>query len=137
MKKLFCTLLAVLLSLSAFMLPASAANSKTVYLSTNRGWSSNVTCTLSKNWLGKAKNGTVRASIPNWGVNVDIRMKNGSKVVWSQNNAITGNNRSAFTYRDFSLGNNYKYYNLQFRTSRNCMSAPYVKVTNIKNVSIS
>lgn len=137
MKKIMCSLLAVMLSFSALVLPASAASSKTVYLNENRGWSSNVTCTLSKNWLGKTKDGQVKASIPNWGVNVDIRMTNGGRTVWSQNNAITGNNRGTVTYRIFNLGSNYKYYNLQFRTSKKCGCAPYVKVQNVKNVSIS
>ena len=136
-KKILSIFLVTLMMVSIFSFSVSAASSKTVSLSGNRGWSSSVTCTLKKNIWGKSKSGTVRATIPNWGVNVDIRMCNGGRVIWSENNAIRGNNRTDYTYRNFNLGNNYKYYNLSFRCSKNCSVAPYVTVKNIKNVNIS
>lgn len=136
-KKNLSMFLATLMMFSIFSFSASAASSKTVTLPTNRSWSSSVTCTLQTNIWGKAKSGTVRATIPNWGVNVDVRMCNGGRVIWSQNNAISGSNRTAFTSRDFSLGNNYKYYALSFRCSKKCTTSPYVTVKNINNVTIS
>jgi len=133
-KKIISVLMALSMMVTTFILPVSAASKKTVYLSTNRSWSSAVTCTLNSTW----RDGYVRASIPNWGVNVDVRMtnKNGS-TLWSQNNAINGNNYSATTYRDFYLGKNNKTYKLYFRCSKKCSCAPYVSVTNRSNVNIS
>ncbi len=139
MKKIVSMVMLVLTILTMLAFPASAASKRTVSLSTNRSWSDDITCTLNKkNVWGKRKSGTVRVSINNWGVNVDIRMRNGSKVIWSQNNAIQSTKAgSGWVYRDFSLGNNYKYYDLSFRCSKKCWAAPSVTVKNIANCNIT
>lgn len=137
-KKMVSFVMVVLIITASFALPASAASSKRLSLSPNRSWSSDVKCTLNKNIWGKPKNGTVRVTVMNWGVNVDVRMRNGSKVIWSQNSAINVSGKNtANVYRDFYLGNNYKYYNLSFRCSKSCWAAPGVTVKNIKNCNIS
>ena len=135
-KRILALVLLALVMVSVLSVPAYAASSKTVYLSGSRGWSSDIRCTLSTSW-GRPKSGVVRATIPNWGVNVDIRMRNGSKVIWSENNAIRCPNKTppAWIYRDFNLGNDHSYYNLSFRTSTRCSVAPYVTVKGIKNIS--
>lgn len=137
MKKILSVAMVALMIFVLCASPVSAAKSKSVNLAPNRSWSTDVKCTLNKNILGKPKAGVVRVSINNWGVNVDIRMRNGSKVIWSQNNAIRSSGTSAWVYRDFNLGNNYNYYNLSFRCSKSCQVAPGVTVKNIKNCNIS
>jgi len=137
-KRIISVLMVAILLVSMFSISVSAASSKTINLSKNRSWSSDVKVTMSKNWLGQTKSGTVRVYIANWGVNVDIRMRNGSKVIWSQNNAIKASSKTVATiYRDFSLGNDHTYYNLSFRTSKTCSVAPYVKVVPQKNCTVS
>lgn len=137
-KKSICVIMVVATLFTMFAFSASAATSKTVYTNTSRQWSSDVKCSLTA--LGKLKGGSVRVYVQQAGVNVDIRMRNGSKTIWSQNNAINCGNvkrLSAQVYRDFSLGKNYSYYNLSFRTSKACYCAPYVTVTSLKNVKVS
>ena len=136
-KKLICVLLLATMIFSIASVGASAAGSRTVHLSSNRAWSSDVRCTLSKNIFGKVKSGTVRCTMNNWGVNVDVRMRQGTRVIWAQNNAIRSSGSSAFKYRDFSLGNNYSYYDLSFRTSTSCYYAPSVIVNALSNCTVS
>lgn len=140
MKKIISMIMVVLTILSTMAFSASAATKKTVNLTTDRSWSNSVTCTLNKkNVLGQRKSGTVRVTMIDYGVNIDVRMRNGSKTIWSQNNAIksSGKTTKAFIYRDFSLGNDHKYYDLSFRCSKTCWVAPYVTVKNVANCDIT
>ncbi len=136
-KRIVSVMAVALVLFTMFAIPVSAASKKSVGLNPNCGWSSTVKCTLNKNIWGKPKNGVVRVSINNWGVNVDIRMSNGGRTIWSQNNAIKSSGKAASVYRDFSLGNDHSYYDLSFRCSRKCWAAPTVTVTNQSNCNIT
>ena len=138
-KRIISIIMVVIMLFAVCSISVSAATKRTVYLNSNRGWSSDITVTMNKNVLGKAKSGSVRAYMANWGVNVDIRMKNSNnKVIWSQNNAIKASSKVVATiYRDFSLGNDNSVYKLSFRTSKKCAAAPYVRVESLKNCKVS
>ncbi|MBQ7296420.1 MAG: hypothetical protein IJW86_09560 [Clostridia bacterium] len=138
MKKIISIIMVTLTILTMLILPVSAANKVTVYLPTNRSWSETVVCSLNKkNFWGKRKSGEVRVTAQLTGVNVDVRLSNGSKVLWQENNAIvcptSKAGKTASVYRDFYLGNNNKKYYLSFRCSKKCIKSPTVTVKNIKN----
>ncbi len=138
LKKIISVMMVALVVFTMLSIPVSAASSKRVYVAPNRTWSASVRCTLGKNWLGQRKDGKVRVSIQSWGVNVDVRMRNGGRTIWSQNNAIVSNNaRSANVYRDFNLGKNYAYYDLSFRSNKKYAVGVSATVSNRSNVSIS
>ncbi len=132
-KRIISVAMLIMVLLSSFSFSAFAATSKTVYVPTNHTWSSDAKCTLTN----KKKAATVRATMQNWGVNLDIRMRNGSKVIWSENNAIKWSKKAvANVYRDFNLGCDHTYYSLSFRCNKSCGVCPSVTLKAIKNCSL-
>lgn len=137
-KRIVCIVMLVVILASSLSSTAFAATSKHISIPSGTSWSSNVKCTLKKNIFGKVQNGKVRVTMDNWGVNLDIRMCNGSKTIWSENNALKYSSKAvASVYRDFSLGNDHTYYNLSFRCNKKALCPPSVTVKNLSNCTIS
>lgn len=133
-KRVCCIAMLIAIFVSSFSFSSFAASSKSIYVPTNRTWSSNAKCTLTN----KKKAAKVRVEIDNWGANIDIRMRNGSKVIWSENNAIKSSNKlCARIYRDFGLGCDHTYYDLSFRCNKDVFVSPGVYVKAISNCKIS
>lgn len=137
-KRIIAAIMLVVILASSFSATAFAATSRHISVPSGTSWSSEVKCTLTKNLLGKTQNGKVRVTMDNWGVNLDVRMRNGSKTIWSENNAIKYSTKAvAYIYRDFNLGNDHSYYNLSFRCNKKVLAAPGVTVKAVSNCKIS
>lgn len=128
MKKVICIALATLMLVSLFSFSVSAKN---ISLPGDQSWIGPATCTLKKTVLGKTKSGSVRVTLLNWGVNADIKMVVGKKIVWSQNNAIKSG-----AVRVFSLGNDHNEYLLYFRCSRKCNPGTGLSIVNNSNCTV-
>ncbi|MCC8073440.1 MAG: hypothetical protein LIO62_04875 [Clostridiales bacterium] len=118
--------IAMLVVMIVSCIPINASAAVTVTPKDNKNWTSSVTCTLKKT----KKDAYVTVKMSNYGVNCDIRMLSGGKVIWSESNSIksSSSNKSTGVYRVYKLGKGKSSYQLQFKGSKKVYVYPPITV---------